>query len=87
MASDPGHASNQYSRLIKDPELLRDWLRSDAGKANIAALEIWQRWNDLAIKASDFRLSELNQWKAGTAEPLKLLPSVDAYIRAHWSDK
>jgi hypothetical protein len=48
----------------KDPELLRDWLRSDAGKANMAALEIWQRWNDLAIKESDFLLSELNQWKA-----------------------
>jgi hypothetical protein len=44
----------------KDLEFLRNWLRSDAGKASMAAFEIWKRWNDLAIKDGDFLLSKFS---------------------------
>jgi hypothetical protein len=46
------------------PELLKDWLLSNAGRASMEAFKKWQQWQDLAAKESDFLLAELKQWKA-----------------------
>ena len=46
------------------PELLKDWLLSNAGRASMEAFKRWQQWQDLAAKESDFLLAELKQWKA-----------------------
>jgi hypothetical protein len=46
------------------PELLKNWLQSDAGKATMAAFDNFTRRQSLAVTESEFLLAELKQWKA-----------------------
>ena len=51
------------------PELLKNWLQSDAGKMTMAAFDNFARWEELAAKESDLLLAKLISGKLDRGTP------------------